>query len=76
MHWTLKYLGFFLLSITLGTPASEENTDGDCLYDLSEIVGFPQTTCKPDPNYSYSTDSDYLNNFSESYQIIFIMSHE
>jgi hypothetical protein len=65
MHWTLKNLGFLLLSLTLVSPASKENTVGDCLYDLSEIVGFPQSTCKPDPNYSYSTDPDYLNNFSE-----------
>jgi hypothetical protein len=63
MHWTLKSSGFFLLSLTLGSPASEENTDGDCLYNLDEIVGFSQTACKPDPNYSYSTDPDYLNDF-------------
>ena len=42
-----------------------ENTVEEGLYNFSEIERGFQTICKSDPNYSYSTDPDYLNNFSD-----------
>ena len=64
MYDLIKSFTFFLLLFVGKGEDSFTEADNFCIFNLNEIEEHTRK-CEPNPDYSYSTDPDYLNSFPE-----------